>query len=235
VTGGAAAAGAVGLAAGAMAWAVRGRASSVFGPSVYRGPAGRRALALTFDDGPSEATPRLLEILERHRARATFFQCGANVDRLPAIARAVRAAGHELGNHGYAHPLYCFKSPAYIENDLRTAQESIIRATGAAPVLCRAPFGVRWFGLRAAQRRLGLLGVMWTVIGYDWSSTSDSIVTRVAAGARNGAILCLHDGRELRVKPDIGPTVAAVAELVPRLVDQGYQIETVSQLLCPKN
>ena len=72
-----------------MAWAVRGRSSSVFGPSVWRGPGDQRAIALTFDDGPSEATLEVLDILARHNAAATFFQCGANVERLPQIARAV--------------------------------------------------------------------------------------------------------------------------------------------------
>src|SRR5437773_10668930 len=84
-----------------MSWAVRGRASSVFGPSVWRGPRDRRVLALTFDDGPSESTPEILEILAHYRVPATFFQCGANVARLPAIARAVGAAGHTIGNHSH--------------------------------------------------------------------------------------------------------------------------------------
>jgi peptidoglycan/xylan/chitin deacetylase (PgdA/CDA1 family) len=88
-------------------------------------------------------------------------------------------------------------------------------------------------GMRAAQRRLGLMGVMWTAIGYDWSLKADAVVARLASGAGRGAILCLHDGRELRVKPDIGVTVEAVRRLVPLLLDRGYQLETVSRLLCP--
>src|ERR1035441_11065164 len=82
-----------------MAWAVRGRSSSVFGPSLWRGDTTRRAIALTFDDGPSESTPQLLEILAHHKVPATFFQCGANVERLPSVAREVAAAGHVIGNH----------------------------------------------------------------------------------------------------------------------------------------
>jgi len=222
-------------AAGFMAWAVRGRASRVFGPSVYRGPRGRRAIAITFDDGPSEDTPRILDLLARHRAPATFFECGANVERLPAIARAVREAGHEIGNHSHSHPLYCLHSPGHIQSDLERAQHAIAAATGVTPVLFRAPYGVRWFGLRGVQRRLGLLGVMWTVIGYDWKAAAGEVISRVARGAGNGAIVCLHDGRELVRKPDIGATVEAVRALVPLLLDRGYQMETVSQLLCPTN
>jgi len=222
-----------GAASAFMAWAVRGRSSAVFGPSEWRGARAGRTLALTFDDGPSEGTPRILEALARHGVRATFFQCGANVERLPEIARAVRAAGHEIGNHSHTHPLFCFRSPTFIEMELARAQQAIERHTGARPVWFRAPFGVRWFGIGPAQRRLGLREVMWTAIGYDWKRKADAIIERMTASACGGAILCLHDGRELRVRPEIGETVEAVRLLIPRLLEQGYQFETLSRLLCP--
>ena len=85
----------------------------------------------------------------------------------------------------------------------------------------------------AAQRRLDLNGVMWTAIGYDWSLKAEAVVARLAPRVANGAILCLHDGRELRARPDIGVTVEAVRRLVPLLLDRGYQLETVSRLICP--
>ena len=217
-----------------LAWAVRGRSASVFGESYWRGPRSRRAIALTFDDGPSESTPAILEILDRHRVPATFFQCGANVERLPAVAREVRAAGHEVGNHSHTHPMLCFRSPAFILDELRRAQEAIGAHTGAVPAWFRAPFGVRWFGLGAAQRKTRLTGVMWTAIGYDWNSKADAVVERMSGRAENGAILCLHDGRELRVKPDVGATVESVRRLVPMLLDRGYQFETIGRLICPK-
>jgi peptidoglycan/xylan/chitin deacetylase (PgdA/CDA1 family) len=227
-------AGAGALAAGSfLAWAVRGRSSAVFGPSLWRGDPARRVIALTFDDGPSESTPQLLEILARHKVLATFFQCGANVERLPSVAREVAAAGHTIGNHSHTHPLFCFRSPRFIEQDLRRAQEAIQSHTGVTPAWFRAPFGVRWFGMRRAQRRLSLTGVMWTAIGYDWKRPAGAVVDRLAGRVSNGAILCLHDGRELRVRPDIGVTLDAVRRLVPMLLDRGYVFETISHLICP--
>jgi peptidoglycan/xylan/chitin deacetylase (PgdA/CDA1 family) len=74
---------------------------------------------------------------------------------------------------------------------------------------------------------------MWTIIGYDWKRKADTIVGRVLPGVSNGAILCLHDGRELQANPDIRETVAAVDRLIPILRDRGYKFETVSRLLCP--
>jgi peptidoglycan/xylan/chitin deacetylase (PgdA/CDA1 family) len=206
----------------------------VFGPSVWRGPRDRRAIALTFDDGPSESTPWLLDVLGRYRVPATFFQIGSNVERLPSIARAVVEVGSEVGNHGHGHRMYCTLTPEGIWRDLSRAQNAIAGATGVTPVLMRAPFGVRWFGLRAAQERLGVLGVMWSAIGYDWNSTAERVRETIATRVSNGAIICLHDGRELRRDPDISVTLDAVSTLVPMLQDQGYEFRTVSQLLCPK-
>jgi peptidoglycan/xylan/chitin deacetylase (PgdA/CDA1 family) len=74
---------------------------------------------------------------------------------------------------------------------------------------------------------------MWSVIGYDWRLGVDAVVEHLARRAANGAILCLHDGRELQARPDIGVTVEAVRRLVPMLLDRGYNFETVSRLLCP--
>lgn len=226
-----------GLSAGAafLAWAVRGRSAAVFGNSVWRGSTGRHAVALTFDDGPSESTPAILDLLAQYRVPATFFQVGANVDRLPEVARAVAAGGHAIGNHSYAHPLFCFRSPGFIEADLRRAQLAIREHTGIEPEWFRAPFGVRWFGMGRVQRRLSLTGVMWSAIGYDWKRNSDAVFGHLAKRASNGAILCLHDGRELRVRPDIGVTVEAVRRLVPTLLERGYEFETVSRLICPTN
>ena len=227
------AAGAAASGAAFMAWAVRGRSAAVFGPSVWHGPFGRQAIALTFDDGPSESTPRVLELLDRLRVPATFFEIGRHVERLPEISRAVRDAGHEIANHSYSHPLFCLRRPGFIYQEFARAQQAIGEATGLRAALLRAPYGVRWFGFREAQRRLGLQAVMWTAIGYDWKLKADTIVDRALALISNGAILCLHDGRGVRVRPDIGETVAAVARLIPRLRDRGYEFETVSRLLCP--
>jgi peptidoglycan-N-acetylglucosamine deacetylase len=103
------------------------------------------------------------------------------------------------------------------------------------PEWFRAPYGVRWFGMGRAQRRLRLTGAMWSAIGRDWRLDSAATIRRLANGASNGAILCLHDGRELRARPDISVTVEVVRRLIPTLLEKGYRFETVSQLLCPTN
>ena len=219
--------------AAGMSWAVRGRSSDVFGPSVWRGKTGRKAIALTFDDGPTAATPQILDILAGYGVCATFFQCGENVLRAPELSQSTRNAGHELGNHSHTHPNFAFARQSFIEDEFLRAQDAIATATSATPVLMRAPYGVRWFGFREVQRRLRLLGVMWSVIGRDWKLPALAVAERVLSRACDGGIICLHDGRGTLKDPDISSTVEAVRRIVPGLLARGYHFETVSQLICP--
>lgn len=215
------------------AWAVRGRSSQVFGASRWRGSPARRAIALTFDDGPTEATPELLEALALHQARATFFQVGMHAERHPDIARAISQNGHEIGNHTYSHAALWLRAPAFIDGEVGRAQRSLTAIHGAPPAWFRAPYGVRWPGVAAAQRRYNLTGVMWTAIARDWALPASAIAGRLRRGAANGAIFCLHDGRGVNPHPDIRNTIAALRQLLPVLRQQGYDLVTVSQLLCP--
>jgi peptidoglycan/xylan/chitin deacetylase (PgdA/CDA1 family) len=219
--------------AGALAYAVRVPSCSWLAPSICRGTHSRPAIALTFDDGPSESTSQLLEILARYHAPASFFQCGANVRRLPSVASEVAAAGHEIGNHSDTHPLLALKSPGFIQQEISAAQDAIEHATSTRPRYFRPPYGARWFGLRAAQQSLGLRGVMWSVLALDWKMQTAAVVARLLQGATPGAIFCLHDGRALNHRPDISVTLQAVRQLVPKLLEQGFHFEKVTDILCP--
>jgi peptidoglycan/xylan/chitin deacetylase (PgdA/CDA1 family) len=230
---------ALGLTAGALlgglsataAYGSVARNSQIFGPSVYRGPGTRRSIALTFDDGPSESTPDLLDYLGKEGVIATFFQCGMNVKRLPHVAGQVAAGGHQIGNHSYSHPKLPFKSREFINWEFSETQQVIQAETGVAPMLLRAPYGFRWLGMREVQERLLLLDVMWTVIGFDWRWPAARVSDHVMRHRSPGGIVCLHDGRGVSVRPDIANTLEAVREIVPRLRDEGYKFETVNSVL----
>jgi peptidoglycan/xylan/chitin deacetylase (PgdA/CDA1 family) len=221
--------------AGLVTYAVRSKSSTLLSPSVYRGPLTRTAVALTFDDGPSESTPELLDILAEYQVPATFFQCGVNVRRLPGIAQAVAASGHEIGNHTEHHSALYLKSPAFIYTELAAAQEAISEVTGPRPRYFRPPYGARWFGLRAAQRKLNLQGVMWTCVAQDWRLPTERIVSRVIANLGSGTIHCLHDGRQTQPRPNVRPTLEALRSIIPEALERGFEFVTISQLLCPKN
>jgi peptidoglycan/xylan/chitin deacetylase (PgdA/CDA1 family) len=224
----------LGGAAATAAYGIAGKSSQLFSPSVYRGPSTRRSLALTFDDGPSEGTPALLEYLDKRGITATFFQCGLNVKRLPHVARQVAAAGHEIGNHTWSHPRLYLKSPRFIDREFTETQRILADETGTTPALLRPPYGFRWFGMRAVQRKLGLLGILWTAIGNDWKWPANRIAAHILSRCAPGGIICLHDGRDIQPKPDVGEMLSAVKQIVPVLQDQGYRFETVSELLLPE-
>lgn len=221
----------IGGLAGTITYGIIGRSARIFGPSVYRGPGLRRSIALTFDDGPSPATPRLLDYLATENIRSTFFQCGMNVERHPDIARAVLAAGHEVGNHTHSHPHLYLKTPGFIDREITQAQDIISQHLGTPPSLLRAPYGQRWFGIGAVQKRHGLLGVMWTVIGQDWRWPAERVADLVVRKASPGGIVCLHDGRGIQPNPDLSIMLEAVKRIVPVLRDQGYSFESVTTLL----
>lgn len=217
------------------------RVSERLDRSIYRGPGKRRSIALTFDDGPGPQTLDVLAYLRERGVLATFFQCGLLVDRHPEIARQVAAEGHEIGNHTWSHlrlspslhgrvrlPL-----PHHMRSELTRTQTAIAAATGQVPVLFRAPYGKRWVVLDAVRQRMGLEGIQWTVIGHDWEWPAERISAHVLAHTAPGAILCLHDGRDIQPNPDISPMLAALRAIVPALQAQGYTFETTSQLLKP--
>jgi peptidoglycan/xylan/chitin deacetylase (PgdA/CDA1 family) len=124
-----------------------------------------------------------------------------------------------------------FRSPAFIWRDVHAGVEAIREITGVTPRWFRPPYGLRWLGLRGALARYDLHGIQWTVLAGDWKWPAERIVRYVARRVSNGSILCLHDGRDLAVDPDIRSTLDAVARLVPALLEQGWQFKTVGELL----
>jgi len=225
-------------AAATLRYSVNGRSARLFGDSVYCGERSRRSIALTFDDGPTPGSLTLLDYLERESVKATFFACGMNAMRHPGIVRRLHDMGHEIGNHTFSHRRLCPRfgwqtnvvSPDEIYNELASTQRILESETGVAPRWFRAPYGMRWWGLGRAQRRLGLTGVMWTVIGHDWEWDGDQVAEYVLGKASPGGIVCLHDGRDTRPDPDITETLRAVMKIVPVLKELGYRFETVSEI-----
>jgi peptidoglycan/xylan/chitin deacetylase (PgdA/CDA1 family) len=239
--GGVTAVGVAGALVSAAYYGAVSHSATLFGRAVSNGPANRPAIALTFDDGPSPGSLAIAQFLEAHDIKATFFQCGENVLRHPEIARELQNAGHEIGNHTLTHRRLCPRigwqlnllSPQTILHEFSQAQEIIVETTGAVPRVMRPPYGLRWRGVGAAQRELGLTTVLWSVIGHDWEWPAAQVAHHVVSNAGPGGIICLHDGRDTRSQPDIAETLKAVREIVPRLQDLGYRFETVSAIIRP--
>lgn len=215
----------------AMYYAVAVPSSQVFGPAVVRGARGKGCVALTFDDGPSESTPALLDVLAGHGAHATFFSCGANALRLPEVARRVAAEGHEIGNHTFQHPRLYRLVPRRIEEEIGAAQVALRQVVGRTPDLFRPPYGIRWFGLYPAVGRHGLRVVMWSACVFDWRRPAEAIEAGLRQKATDGAIVLLHDGDGTEPGDRRAATVRALERVLPLLAQRGLRCVTVSELL----
>ena len=186
---------------------------------------GELVVALSYDDGPSPAnTPALLELLERHGARATFFVVGEEVNRHPELARTVFAAGHELGNHSFSHPNpFALPESALLE-EFERAADAIERATGRRPTVLRPPYGKRAGELAAL---CSSRTVLWSVDSGDTAGFgADRVGREVIANVHSGDIVLMHDGGDARPA-----TLAATARILEDLGGRGYRFVTVSELL----
>jgi peptidoglycan/xylan/chitin deacetylase (PgdA/CDA1 family) len=205
--------------------------SQWLGRTDWHGRRDRGAVALTFDDGPSRDTERILDILAEHDLRATFFMIGSHVEDFPQTAQRVVACGHEIGNHSYSHPIYLYRSLGETRRQLERAQAVIAEMTGVHPKLARPPCGVRTPAYFREARRLGLRTVQWDVAGFDWKRRSSEEVARdVLKGARPGSIILLHDG-DSEGKRDRHATVAALPLIIEGLHEKGLRIVPLGELL----
>ena len=152
-------------------------------------------LALTFDDGPDAVwTPRLLDVLGRLGATATFFPIAPRAAAQPALIARMLADGHTVGLHCDEHVRHSARDEAWLVGDTARALERLA-AVGVAPTLWRTPWGDRapWSDSVAAGHNLELVG--WTVDTHDWrGDTSEQMLEATRASLRAGAIVLAHDG-----------------------------------------
>jgi peptidoglycan/xylan/chitin deacetylase (PgdA/CDA1 family) len=185
-------------------------------------------IALSFDDGPSQWTPAILDLLAAAGARATFFVLGQAIDGHEDLLLRIAAEGHELGNHGHSHRDMRELSDLEISDELRSTADRIEALGLERPRLVRPPYG-------EDADRLERLGagtvVLWSIDPTDWCSDADSIVGTVLAEARDGAIVLLHDGRPL-VDSRSSETREATVEAVGRVLGElrGWRFVTVGEL-----
>lgn len=180
-----------------------------------------REVALTFDDGPSVTrTPKILGILNRLHAHATFFEEGKHVKGREVLMGEILLSGDEIGNHSYHHPEY----PGY--GELSQTNRRIEAATGFRPCLFRPPYGLIDGKVASAALRLGLQLIQWDVDSLDDKHPGVAAIrTNVLNQAQPGSIILMHDGGH---HPQ---TVRALAGIIDDLRSRGYRFVTVTELL----
>ena len=219
--------------------------AQVFGRTICRTNAARK-LAITFDDGPNPAiTPRLLDLLDRYNAKATFFLIGRYVRECPELVRETVARGHLVGNHTELHPNLLWLNPTKVRVELRLCHDAIRGAIGTPPKWFRPPYGMRNPWVIPAARELGYRTVMWTLLPGDWQEKpAEWLIPRMQPIADNaqrslengsksaavtGDVLCLHDGGHRELNSDRSRTLAALEHWLPRWRDLGLEFVTIGE------
>jgi peptidoglycan/xylan/chitin deacetylase (PgdA/CDA1 family) len=202
----------------------------LFPGCLWSGSLLRREIALTFDDGPHpQHTPPLLEVLQQFQVKASFFSLGCLVERSPAIIKDIYQQGHWLGLHGYDHTCFPFLKPAELQTGLARTQQAIAQICDLEPNQIRdvrPPNGVVTPQTLRQLKQWQYRPVMWSVVPEDWVRPGVPVVVqRVQRQTRNGSIIVLHDG--YHGGEDV---TAAIAQLLPFLLEQGYQFVTIQQL-----
>jgi peptidoglycan/xylan/chitin deacetylase (PgdA/CDA1 family) len=191
--------------------------------------AGKKRVALTFDDGPSPMTPEYLRVLQEKGVHATFFLIGKNVQRYPDLAAMITGGGNEIGNHTFSH-LDLRKSPLADDvKDILAGQEIIEQETRQKLHLLRPPGGDLSVPVIRQIQKMGYTIVFWDIDPQDWreSATPAGIIDNIMSNLRPGAIILLHEG-----KPG---TLKALPEIIDDIRRQGYEIGTVSDLFAASN
>lgn len=185
-----------------------------------------RYVALTFDDGPSATlTPQVLDILNRHGARGTFFVVGQNASRNPSILARAAAEGHEIGSHTYSHIKMTGREMGNVRSEIERTSSIIERATGTCPRVMRPPYGATNSRLVSMMvDEYGMKSVLWDVDTRDWQHPGvDVVVQRAVGGAKPGSIILVHDIHQ--------STLQALEGIVSGLQARGFTLVTVSQLI----
>lgn len=218
-----------------LTYAVWHPSSQFFVPVVSRLPTDEPIVALTFDDGPDPVfTPQILDVLEAHRARATFFVLGARAHRYPELIRRMHREGHTVGTHTQSHRVrFHFGSPAYVQREIEDAVAAVTSILDARPRLFRPPQGLRTpFFVSGWRRTRGLTCVTWSARGLDSRpTTAQAIVSRIEHHLEPGAIITLHDGTGLGGGHDRAPTLEALVAILSECETRGLRCVPLSDVL----
>lgn len=182
--------------------------------------ASSKAIALTFDDGPSSFTGRLLDCLEKNNAKATFFMVGTEIDSFPDEVKRMKELGCELGNHTCDHTDLTTLSAEDITSEISGVDERLLKLTGQGASVVRPPYGSVNDTVKAT---VGTPMILWSIDTLDWKTLdTESTVETVMNNVKDGSIVLMHD--------IYSTSVDAAEILIPQLIEEGYQLVTVHEL-----
>ena len=180
----------------------------------------KKKAALTFDDGPSSFTDRLLDCLEENNAKATFFMVGTEIASFPDEVKRMKKLGCELGNHTYDHKDLATLSSDEISSEIARVDEQLVNLTGEGASVVRPPYGSVNDTVKST---VGTPMILWSIDTLDWKTQDvESTVEEVMNNVKDGSIILMHD--------IFSTSVDAAEILIPQLIEEGYQLVTVHEL-----
>ncbi len=203
--------------------------------TIYRIKTKEKKVAITFDDGPSPVwTPLILDELKKAGVKATFFMIGHHVQKYPEVAKRVVQEGHSIGNHGYAHTVILYYTPAEIEEEIKYTEHVIREITGYSTNIFRPPKA--WVSpvLKEKIKSMGYEIILWSLNSKDWVNFNyKSMVSFIMRRVKGGDIILFHDSGNV-ISHEGGnrsQTVKAVGLLVSELKEKGYEIVPLEELI----
>lgn len=188
-------------------------------------PQAGKKIALTFDDGPTPGTLKIMEVLKAAGGKATFFMMGANVEKNPAVAKKIIEEGFEIGNHTWSHPNLKELDKDKIRKEIVSTQEIIKKETGFTPAFIRTPFLSYGDNTWVVLNELKLRAVDESIHTHDYSNktTKEKIVDVIAENLKPGSVVLMHCWPE--------NTLKALPEVIKHLKENGYEMVTMSELV----
>ena len=181
-------------------------------------------VALTFDDGPSKHTARLLDLFATHGGKGTFFVVGNLLDGRSEVLQRMAAEGHEIGGHSWNHRQLTKLSTGELTDQLMTTRAKIYEITGVDSTLIRPPYGSYNDQVKSVCKDLGIYMANWSLDTLDWKYKDANVIyNTIMKDVKDGDIILCHDLH--------GTTVDAMERVIPDLIEKGYQLVTVTELL----
>jgi peptidoglycan/xylan/chitin deacetylase (PgdA/CDA1 family) len=190
-------------------------------------PAGKKVIALTFDDGPSSFTAPILDILKSKGAKATFFDIGTQSAEMPQMERRILAEGNQVASHSNSHPDLTTLGRDALRKELNAGFNAISTASGTTSRMLRAPYGAFNKQCWSDASDMVSSNIVWTTDTLDWKRPGEqAIKDQVLKHAYSGAIVLMHDGGG-----DRSEDVHVLPSIIDSLQSQGYQLVTVNDLI----
>jgi peptidoglycan/xylan/chitin deacetylase (PgdA/CDA1 family) len=198
--------------------------------TTYRLKTNQKKVVLTFDDGPSPIwTPRILDELKKEKVKAIFFMVGYHVKKYPEIAKRVADEGHVIANHGFAHSVVLYYTPAEIEEEIKYTEHVIKEVTGVSTTIFRPPKAWMKKSIKDKIKSMGYDIMLWSINAKDWAGFKyQSMVSHITRNIKPGDIILFHDSGNVFTLEggDRTETVRAIPLLVKTLRAKGYEFTT---------